>query len=161
MSREKFIKSIRAKKKRLSKIAESESDSTFFSFFNESIQSGERQNRLRDGAKIDREKLYGLEFEKQKSSKDYENPSKSLSTRYVPGTSRQALFIGPGIAQDPLTNKIYNYNDSFEEKGVTYPGGSVALQTELMRLSSKLKDLGKLEKKSQIDRMIKALSKID
>jgi hypothetical protein len=70
---------------------------------------------------------------KNKSDLTTDSPSRSLSTRYSPDrVGVQARRISDGVIQDPISNKIYDWNDGFTtEDGDEIQGGSVSLQTDL------------------------------
>lgn len=83
--------------------------------------------------KYDPEKRYNLNPPQEKSQVSFTPASRTLSTRYSPDhVGVMAKRISDGVYQDPITNKIYNWNEGFElEDGQTVPGGSISLQTDL------------------------------
>lgn len=87
------------------------------------------------GEKDDSEKLYGVGYQPRKKvdlSEDKIN--RSLSTRYSPDrVGVQARRISDGVYQDPITNKVYDWNEGFTtEDGEKFEGGRVSLQTDLI-----------------------------
>lgn len=60
--------------------------------------------------------------------------NRSLSTRYSPDrVGVQAKRISDGVYQDPITNKIYDWNEGFTtEEGEIFDGSKVSLQTDLV-----------------------------
>jgi len=90
------------------------------------------------GGKDDSEKLYGVGLpDHQKSDLSVDRFDRSLSTRYSPDrVGVQARRIADGVYQDPITNKIYDWNDGFKtEDGETFTGGGVALQSDIIHRS--------------------------
>lgn len=59
---------------------------------------------------------------------------RSLSTRYSPDrVGVQVKRISDGVYQDPITNKIYDWNEGFTtEEGDVFNGHRVSLQTDLV-----------------------------
>lgn len=79
------------------------------------------------------EKLYGVGLPKQEETDiSVDKYNRSLSTRYSPDrVGVQARRIADGVVQDPITNKIYDWNEGFTtEDGQVFSGGSVALQSD-------------------------------
>ena len=153
------------RKARLKKLSQSKKDqSGFFSHYNTEIEERSRQKRLRDiDSKIERESLYDVSFNQEDSKADSnvnlsQNP---LSTRYVPGTTRMGLHLGDGQVQDPLTNQIFDYRESFSKDGENYPGGSVSLQSSIMYLTSSLENNGHKKYSKRIFKMLSKLASID
>ncbi len=92
------------------------------------------QHTVGRGGDHDSEKLYGVGIPKHKKTDlTVEVYDRSLSTRYSPDrVGVQARRVGDGVYQDPITNKIYDWNDGFKtEDGETFSGGGVALQTDI------------------------------
>lgn len=147
---------------RLKKIAADKKDqSGYFSHFNTEIEEGNRQKNLRDFSKVpDSESLYNLQFEQSDSEKGYELTDTPLSTRYVPGETRMARRVGDGVVQDPLTNKIFDYNEPFEHEGQEYNGGSISLQSSIMYLTSSLKRNGQEKYAKRINTLLHDLCTI-
>jgi hypothetical protein len=150
------------RKARLKKIAADKKDqSGFFSHFNTEIEEGNRQKELRDFSESpSREDLYGLQFNQEDSEVGYELTKTPLSTRYVPGDTRQARRIGNGVVQDPITNEIFDYNETFEHDGQVYGGGSVAMQSSIMYLTTNLKRMGHVKHAKRINTLLHKLSLI-
>jgi hypothetical protein len=79
--------------------------------------------------------LYGVGLPDRKnvdlSTKVYR---RSLSTRYSPDrVGVQARRVSDGVYQDPITNKVYNWNEGFTtEDGSKFFGGDVSLQTDIV-----------------------------
>jgi len=67
----------------------------------------------------------------QDSVETHRDVAPSLSTRYSPDLPGvQCYPIGPGVQQDSVTHKIYDWNAGFTlDTGSKIPGGSVAHQT--------------------------------
>jgi hypothetical protein len=86
------------------------------------------------GGKDNGYKKYDTGPEHQKSNLKVDEVPRSLSTRYSPDRiGVQARRISDGVYQDPITNKIYDWNEGFTtEDGQDFPGGQVSLQTDLM-----------------------------
>lgn len=79
--------------------------------------------------------LYGVGLPDHPKSVNTLAPvSRSLSTRYSPDrVGVQARRVSDGVYQDPITNKVYNWNEGFKtEDGSEFAGGSVDLQTDIM-----------------------------
>lgn len=79
--------------------------------------------------------LYGVGLpDHPKAVNTVEHVSRSLSTRYSPDrVGVQARRVSDGVYQDPITNKVYNWNEGFTtEDGANFSGGSVDLQTDIM-----------------------------
>ncbi len=85
------------------------------------------------GGKDNGLKIYDTGKEHQKSNNKVDQVDRSLSTRYSPDrVGVQARRISDGVSQDPITNKVYNWNEGFTtEDGETFHGGQVSLQTDL------------------------------
>lgn len=86
------------------------------------------------GGKLESE-LYGVGIPDHKDTDiSVDRFSRSLSTRYSPDrVGVQARRISDGVSQDPITNKIYDWNEGFKtEDGETFSGGGVSLQTDIM-----------------------------
>lgn len=94
--------------------------------------SREQQVAFRGGDK-DQTKLYDLSPEHPAIDKTVRYVSRSLSTRYSPDRPGVlARRVSDGIMQDPITNKVYDWNEGFKtEGGEDFPGGHVALQTDV------------------------------
>jgi hypothetical protein len=77
-------------------------------------------------------KEYNLSEPGPKSDHSLDVPSRTLSTRYSPDRPGvQARRISDGVYQDPITNRIYDYNSGFKtESGDDIAGGHVSLQTD-------------------------------
>ena len=105
----------------------------------------------------DTESLYNLSPEHKDSKVVAPDIAPSLSTRYSPDrVGVQARRIGDGIMQDPFTNKIYDYNEGFKtEDGREFPGGSPALQTDIMNLANHLDDNGLIKEANWLDGILK------
>lgn len=88
----------------------------------------------RGGPPEDRENLYGVGLPDHKntdlSTKEF---SRSLSTRHSPDhVGVQVRRIADGVYQDPITNKIYDWNEGFKsDEGEEFAGGGVSLQTDI------------------------------
>jgi hypothetical protein len=93
----------------------------------------EEYTTQRMGESTDRDSLYGVFPEQVEAHNVYEEPPRSLSTRYSPDrVGVQARRLGDGVYQDPYTNKTYDYNEGFKtEDGSEFVGGSVDNQTKL------------------------------
>jgi hypothetical protein len=59
--------------------------------------------------------------------------TRGLSTRYSPDhVGVQTRRISDGVYQDPISGRIYDWNEGFTtETGEKYPGGAVSLQSQL------------------------------
>ena len=80
------------------------------------------------------EELYGVGLPEHKDvDLSVDRYSRSLSTRYSPDrVGVQAERVSDGVYRDPITKKVYNWNDGFKtESGNEFYGGSVSLQTDL------------------------------
>ncbi len=87
------------------------------------------------GGKDDSDKIYGVGYQtKKKTNLSEEHFDRSLSTRYSPDrVGIQARRISDGVYQDPITNKVYDWNEGFTtEDGQKFEGGRVSLQTDLI-----------------------------
>jgi len=87
------------------------------------------------GGTFDPKVEYGVGLPKHpKSDLTTDTFSRSLSTRYSPDrVGVQAKRISDGVFQDPITNKIYDWNEGFKtEDGDVFSGGGVSLQTDIM-----------------------------
>lgn len=73
----------------------------------------------------------GIKHEKSNLTTDVFD--RSLSTRYSPDrVGVMARRIADGVYQDPITNKVYDWNEGFTtEDGEKFNGGRVSLQTDL------------------------------
>jgi hypothetical protein len=105
-------------------------------YFNDNVTDypTREQNTVGRGGEDDSEKLYGVGIPKhEKTDLSEKVYNRSLSTRYSPDrVGVQAARIGDGVCQDPITNKIYDWNDGFKtEDGENFVGGGVALQTDI------------------------------
>jgi len=154
----------RESRKRLSdlcKIADREQNGIFQHFQSNVTEYATREKYLtqRGGEPIGRstDDLYGLAPEGDDSYMPEETKPNSLSTRYSPDRPGvQARRIADGVFQDPYTNKIYDYNDGFKtEDGRSFPGGSPALQSSMMRLSNHLDQQGLIKEADYLDALIK------
>ncbi len=78
--------------------------------------------------------LYDTGPEHEKADFTMEIADRSLSTRYSPDrVGVQARRIADGVYQDPITNKVYDWNDGFTtEDGEKFRGGRISLQSELI-----------------------------
>ena len=153
----------RKSRKRLSdlcKIADREQNGIFQHFQSNVTEYATREKYLtqRGGEPIGRstDDLYGLAPEGDDSYMPEETKPNSLSTRYSPDRPGvQARRIADGVFQDPYTNKIYDYNDGFKtEDGRSFPGGSPALQSSMMRLSNHLDQQGLIKEADYLDSLI-------
>ena len=82
--------------------------------------------------------LYGVGLPDHKDSDlSVDDFSRSLSTRYSPDrVGVQARRVSDGVFQDPITNKVYDWNEGFKtEDGETFDGGRVSLQTDIIHRS--------------------------
>lgn len=122
-----------------------------------SMRGGERSS------KRDTDSLYNLSDNNETSRVPTEYVAPHLSTRYSPDhIGHQVLRIGDGVYQDPITNKIYDYNEGFKtEDGRDFPGGSAALQSSLMRMANKFDDKGLFKKADEVDAIIKKFNSKD
>ena len=154
----------RESRKRLSdlcKIADREQNGIFQHFQSNVTEYATREKYLtqRGGEPAGRstDDLYGLAPEGDDSYMPEETKPNSLSTRYSPDRPGvQARRIADGVFQDPYTNKIYDYNDGFKtEDGRSFPGGSPALQSSMMRLSNHLDQQGLIKEADYLDALIK------
>lgn len=87
----------------------------------------------RSNIQKDNKKLYGI-FDEQPKTKEPQitEPYPYLSTRYVPGTSRQAIIPADGVRVDPYTGEAFDYNEGFKTSdGKTFPASHVSYQTKL------------------------------
>jgi hypothetical protein len=90
------------------------------------------------GGKDDSSKLYGVGLpDHKKTDLSTDTFDRSLSTRYSPDrVGVQARRVSDGVSQDPVTNKIYDWNEGFKtEDGETFNGGGVSLQTDIIHRS--------------------------
>ncbi len=86
------------------------------------------------GGEIPKE-LYGVGYpERKKTDLSLREFDRSLSTRYVPDKPGvQGRRISDGVIQDPVTNKLYDWNEGFKtEDGDTFNGGAVSLQSDII-----------------------------
>lgn len=93
----------------------------------------EHNYRQRGGKSPDPTQLYGVGYPERKNTDlSVETYSRSLSTRYSPDRPGvQARRVSDGVYQDPITNKVYDWNEGFtSETGSKFYGGHVALQTD-------------------------------
>ena len=103
------------------------------------FQSGEIEYSRREDLLMDRgsenssDKLYGVFPENSDADNSYNEPPRSMSTRYSPDrVGVQARRLSDGVFQDPYTNKVYDYNEGFKtESGEEFLGSSVSNQTKL------------------------------
>ena len=95
--------------------------------------SSREQYTAQRGGDKDQTKLYGLSPEHPDMDKTVGYVSRSLSTRYSPDRPGVlARRVSDGVMQDPITNKVYDWNEGFKsENGEVFPGGHVALQTDV------------------------------
>lgn len=103
-----------------------------------------RETKIMERGGSDTERaLYGVTPPGYPEKKDTDISTRqydrSLSTRYSP--DRPGVMtrrIADAVYQDPITGKIYDWNEGFKtESGEEFNGGSVQLQTELHdRMSS-------------------------
>ena len=87
------------------------------------------------GGKDDSDKIYGVGYQpRKKTDLSEDQVNRSLSTRYSPDrVGVQARRISDGVYQDPITNKVYDWNEGFTtEDGEKFEGGRVSLQTDLI-----------------------------
>jgi hypothetical protein len=92
------------------------------------------QHMIGRGGDDDSEKLYGVGIpEHEKTDLSVNEYNRSLSTRYSPDrVGVQARRVADGVYQDPITNKIYDWNEGFRtEDGETFSGGGLSLQTDI------------------------------
>lgn len=85
------------------------------------------------GGKLE-DKLYGVGLpEHQDTDLSVKKVDRSLSTRYSPDhVGVQARRISDGVYQDPITNKVYDWNEGFKtEDGDVFSGGGISLQTDI------------------------------
>jgi hypothetical protein len=150
------------RKARLNKIAQQKKDqSGFFSHYNTEIENSTRQKKLREfGKPVEEDSRYNLQFNQEDSESEISLSENPLSTRNFPGTSRQARRVGDGVYQDPITNKVVDFNASFESGGEAYPGGSPSLQSSIMYLTSNLKQSGQKKYAKKILAMMHDLTLI-
>ncbi len=99
------------------------------------VNYSSRERTLVERGGTPEKNLYGVGLTEKKEVTQIPLPerTRSLSTRYSP--DRPGVMtkrISDGVAQDPYTNKIYDWANGFtSESGEVFPGGSVALQTDL------------------------------
>ena len=159
------MKNKNIRKSRLKKIAQQKKDqySGILSDFNTDVSDLEntRQNKLRELNNYPQEDLYDLKFNQEKSEGEVDLSDQPLSTRYVPGTTRMKRRIENGIYQDPITNKVFDEREPFEFQGESYPGGSPSLQSNIMYLTSDLKEVGHKKYAKRILKLLHDLSLID
>lgn len=87
------------------------------------------------GGKDDSDKIYGVGYgPRKKTDLSEDTYNRSLSTRYSPDrVGVQARRVSDGVYQDPITNKVYDWNEGFTtEDGQKFEGGRVSLQTDLI-----------------------------
>ena len=155
-------KSIR--KARLKKIANQKKDNSgYFSYYSTDTSDIEntRQNKLRELNSHPQEDLYDLKFSQEKPEGEVNLSSQPLSTRYVPGTTRQKKRVENGVYQDPITNKVFDEREPFEFQGESYPGGSPSLQSNIMYLTAGLKEVGHKKYAKRILRLLHDLTLVD
>ena len=115
-----------------------------------------RNRALFEKAESDSDNLYDV-FRGQdgESAASVSFPKGTLSTRYVPNMPGvQAKRISDQIYADPITNKVYDYNEGFSIGDVNFPAYSVSMQTSIYALSEKLKELGFKKESSEIINII-------
>lgn len=106
------------------------------------------------GSSEKNDQLYGVNPAEYGKYEIADRPlSESLSTRYVPGkpgiSAERVRGTDGGVYKDPLTNKIYDWNEGFtDEQGQKYQGSSVQGQTEMFSYSD-ICDPSKLIKKAE------------
>lgn len=91
----------------------------------------------RGGDKPERD-LYGVGVkDHQDSDLSTNHFNRSLSTRYSPDrVGVQARRIADGVYQDPITNKVYDWNEGFKtEDGSIFNGTDISLQTDVISRS--------------------------
>ena len=104
------------------------------------LQGGPKDYETREHKKVERggkvdSKLYGVGLPEHKDTDlSEEKYNRSLSTRYSPDrVGVQSRRLSDGVYQDPITNKIYDWNEGFKtEDGESFSGGGVSLQTDIM-----------------------------
>lgn len=114
------------------KEAQTEQAGIFQTFRDGIVEYKTRQNSMgHRGGDLDY-KEYNLSEKGPKSNHELEQPSRMLSTRYSPDRPGiQARRLSDGVYQDPITNKVYDYNSGFKtESGEEIAGGHVSLQTD-------------------------------
>lgn len=68
----------------------------------------------------------------EKSKVNYTEAPRTLSTRYSPDRVGVQAPTKDGVQIDPLTGKVYDWNEGFStETGEKFPGGSVSLQSDI------------------------------
>lgn len=145
----------------LRKLADADQHGIFQSFQSNVADYATREKYLSQrGGEVpsrDTESLYNLGPEHKDSGSVAPDVNTSLSTRYSPDrVGVQARRIGDGVMQDPYTNKIYDYNEGFKtEDGREFPGGSTALQTDIMNLANHLDDNGFVKEANWADIILK------
>jgi hypothetical protein len=80
------------------------------------------------------EELYGVGIPEHRDvDLSVDRYSRSLSTRYSPDRiGVQAERVSDGVYRDPITKRVYNWNEGFKtENGQEFYGGNVSLQTDL------------------------------
>lgn len=80
------------------------------------------------------DKIYNTGPEHPKADTTMSRFDRSLSTRYSPDrVGVQARRVADGVQQDPITNKVYDWNEGFTtEDGEQFGGGAVSSQTDLL-----------------------------
>jgi len=138
----KKVKLLKNKKIKNEIIRNAQQDSFFQQ--NTNIDEGTREKRLRDGIELGQK--YNLSLEKPSSPSDIDDAitkNVSLSTRYAPDMPGvQAMRVSDGVYQNPYSGKVYDYNEGFDIDGLAYPGGSPALQSDIMTLADEFKRKG-------------------
>lgn len=107
-----------------------------------------------------RDNLYGVGPEHEDTDISVREPSSwYLSTRHSPDhIGVQTRRIGDNVYQDPITNKIYDYNEGFSlEGGGVVGGGSVDNQTKLVHLADRLDRKGFSKIADRIDSILKKI----
>ena len=120
----------------LESYAKDEQDGIFQQYRGNVTSYDTREHFLTErGGKEAPTELYGVGYPDRKktdlSTREYD---RSLSTRYVPDKAGvQGRRISDGVMQDPVTNKIYDWNEGFKtEDGETFNGGAVSLQSDII-----------------------------
>ena len=144
----------------LSKRAEADQHGIFQNFQGAVIEPNTRDKYLseKQNVPVDRatESLYNLSPDHKDSSVAIgEAVSPHLSTRYVPGfPGLSARRIGDGVAQNPLTGEVFDYNEGFKtDDGRVFSPGDVSLQTSLLHLAGHLDSIGLVKEADYIDRL--------
>jgi len=145
----------------LTKNAEADQHGVFQNFQGAVLETSTREKYLADkqNLPVDRsiESLYNLSREHADSEIGKEREiSPHLSTRYVPGyPGLAARRIGDGVAQNPLTGEIYDYNEGFKADGRTFSPGDISLQTSLLHFAGHLDGMGLVKEADYIDLLLK------